>query len=193
MNHTIYFLVLAILLVVVILLQKLYSFISDASTAMPKPYSFARVQLVWWTFIVFASFISIVILSGQIPTFDTSTLILLGIGSLTTASARIIDISDKQNPPASGIVSVNQQSEGFLLDILSDNNGISIHRLQAFIFNFVFGLWFIYKSYKGIPQATVSTSADIINSIIPIITNNNLILLGLSAGTYVALKTTENK
>jgi len=32
-----------------------------------------------------------------------------------------------------------------------------------------------------------------INGIIPVITNNNLILLGLSAGTYVALKTTENK
>jgi hypothetical protein len=111
MNHIIYFLVFAFLLIAVILLQKLYFIVSDASTASPRPYSFARLQLVWWTFIVLAAFISIIIASGQIPTLGNSTLILLGIGSLTTASARIIDISDNQNPPASGIISVNQPSQ----------------------------------------------------------------------------------
>lgn len=193
MNHTIYFLVLASSLITIILLQLRYSIISDSSTAAPKPYSLARVQLVWWTFIILSSFISIVLASGQIPTFDNSTLILLGIGSLTTASARIIDISDKQNPPSVSVTSVNQTSQGFLLDILSDNNGVSIHRLQAFVFNLVFGVWFIYKCYKGIPHATTAASSDTINSLIPVITNNNLILLGLSAGTYVALKSAENK
>jgi len=193
MNHTIYLLVLAALFVAIILLQKLYCFICDASTVTPRPYSFARVQLVWWTFIVLSLLISIVIASGQIPMLPDSTLILLGIGSLTTVSARIIDISDKQNPPASGIVSVNQPSQGFFLDILSDNTGVSIHRMQAFVFNLLFGCWFIYKSYQLIPGATVITCPDKINGLIPIVTPNDLILLGLSAGTYVALKSTENK
>ncbi len=193
-NHIIYLLALAAFLAIAILLHKLYSCMSDSSIASPKPYSFSRVQMVWWSFIVIAGFISIVIASGQVPTFDRSTLILLGIGTLTTLSARLIDISDKQNPPDSGNdISVNHSGQGFLMDILSDNNGVSIHRLQAFLFNFIFGLWFIYRTYKGIPDATVMASVDKISGILPIITDNNLVLLGLSAGTYVALKTTENK
>lgn len=162
MAHTIYLSVSSFLLVLIIFLQIKYSFISDDSTATIKPYSFTRVQLVWWTFIILAIIISIVIASGQIPTLDNSTLILLGIGSLTTASARIIDISDKQNN-AGAVLNVNQTSQGFLLDILSDNNGVSIHRLQAFVFNLLFGLWFIYKSYKGINCAALTTTPPIIN------------------------------
>jgi hypothetical protein len=201
----IYLIVFIALFLLAIVLQKKYGIINDTSSTKPKSYSYSRLQLLWWTFIVFASFITIALATGQIPDLDTSTLILLGIGSLTTASARITDISDQSNydaatqtaettstpPPAT--LSKDQPSEGFLLDILSDKNGVSIHRLQAFMFNLIFGIWFIYQSVyhlKGIgPKAT----AAIIDHIIPVISNNNLILLGLSAGTYVALKTTENK
>ncbi|MDP4262146.1 MAG: hypothetical protein Q8941_06410 [Bacteroidota bacterium] len=199
----IYLFVFAGLFLLAVFLQKGYGIIYDASTAKPKPYSFSRLQLVWWTFIVLASFISIIIASGKIPTFDSSTLILLGIGSLTTASARIIDISDRANftvasanPPPAGppqTLNVDLPSSGFWLDILSDKTGVSIHRFQAFIFNLVFGIWFIYKTVVTIPLATTKASSSIIDAIIPIITNNNLILLGLSAGTYAAMKSTENK
>lgn len=201
----IYLIVFIALFLLAIFLQKKYGIINDSSSAKPKSYSYSRLQLLWWTFIVFASFITIALATGQIPDLDTSTLILIGIGSLTTASARITDISDQSNydaatqtanatsttPPAT--LNKDQPSEGFLLDILSDKNGVSIHRLQAFMFNLIFGIWFIYQSVyhlKGIgPKAT----AALIDSIIPVISNNNLILLGLSAGTYIALKTTENK
>jgi hypothetical protein len=135
---------------------------------------------------------------------------LLGIGSLTTASARIIDISDENsykaaeaaaistaqtaNPtPPPEKLSKDQKSDGFWLDILSDKTGISIHRLQAFMFNFIFGLWFIYYSVKQLKDLTYSSGSDIVNGIMPVISDNNLILLGVSAGTYAALKSTENK
>jgi len=166
--------------------------------------------LLWWTFIVLAVFISIIMASGQIPTFNPSTLKLLGIGVLTTAAARIIDISDDEKfktdvaaaatqalqgnaAPIPTTLSRDQKSQGFWLDILSDKSGVSIHRLQAFIFNLVFGGWFIYKSIVSITAASTKTLATNIDKIIPDIKDNNLILLGISAGTYVALKIGENK
>lgn len=196
----IYLFVFAVLFLLAVFFQKKYCFICDATNVVhPKPYSYARLQLVWWTFIVFASFISIALASGQIPTLDYSTLKLLGIGILTTATARIIDISDEASASAAGAaatanLSKNLPSQGFWLDILSDKNGISIHRLQAFVFNLVFGVWFIYRSVVNIgPVNTKSDPLTVINRVIPVITDPNLILLGLSAGAYAALKSTENK
>ncbi|KAA5532149.1 hypothetical protein F0919_15220 [Taibaiella lutea] len=223
----IYVIVFACLFFLAIWLQKRFCIICDATSVKPKPYSYSRLQLLWWTFLVFASFISILIASGTIPTLDSSTLILLGIGALTTASARIVDISDEANQanniqannivtplpnlnqpadpnqpvqavapapvPATPPLSKNKPSQGFWLDILSDNNGISIHRLQALVFNLLFGTWFIYQSILHLKGVGASTPLETLSSIMPVISKNNLILLGLSAGTYVALKTTENK
>ncbi|MCW3126623.1 MAG: hypothetical protein JWO03_2281 [Bacteroidetes bacterium] len=191
-----YAIVAVVLLGVAIALQLKWHFISDNSTAVPRPYSFARVQLVWWTFIVFAAFITILIATGEIPTFNESTLILLGIGILTTGTATLIDISDSKAAATTASMrnlNVNQASEGFLLDILSDKDGISIHRLQAFIFNLLFGGWFIYKCILGLHGLGVGCCMSDINAVMPVITPNNLILLGLSSGAYVALKTAENK
>jgi len=200
-----YLFVFAFILVLAILLQKKYNIIGNASGTQPRSYSYARLQLLWWTFIVLASFIAIAIATGQIPALDTSTLILIGIGSATTASARLTDISDQANyntavqtaaitaTAAPATLSKDDPSEGFWLDILSDKNGVSIHRLQAVVFNLVFGGWFIYQSVLHLKGVGPATATSLINSIIPVIPTNNLILLGLSAGTYVALKTTENK
>jgi hypothetical protein len=204
-SRIIYLFIITALLLVAILLQRRYCIICDASSANPKPYSFARLQLLWWTFLVFAIFITIIIDTGNIPTFDSSTLMLLGIGSLTTMSARIIDISDNANFTASqnamaatGVtpppLSKDLPSQGFWLDILSDKTGVSIHRFQAFIFNLAFGVWFIYQSVQHLKDYAIKASGITnIDQIIPVITPNNLILLGISAGTYIALKTTENK
>lgn len=214
----IYAIVFACLFFLAVWLQKKFGIICDASTAKPKPYSYSRLQLLWWTFIVFATFITILVATGKIPTLDTSTLLLLSIGALTTASARLVDLSDEANQakkmaatpvvppdpaqvnnptpvPAAVVSPLNKDmaSEGFWLDILSDKNGISIHRLQVVVFNILFGVWFIYQSIIRLKGIGPTTSIDILNSIMPVITENNLILLGLSAGTYVAIKTTENK
>ena len=157
----------------------------DVSSASIHPYSFSRVQLSWWTLIVLSSFISILITKQNIPTFNPSTLILLGISSGTTAIATLIDLSDRSNTSLQ--LSQNEKGQNFFLDILSDKNGINIHRFQAVVFNIVFGIWFIKEVLAKLPNSKE------INYIIPLISNNNLILLGLSSGTYAALKSTENK
>ena len=172
----------------IIFFDQKYKMLRDISTAGKKPFSFARVQLAWWTVIVLSAFIAILITKGIIPTFDSSTLILLGISAATTGTARIIDQSDLSNPAI--VRGQDQNGQDFFLDILSDGTGVNIHRFQTVVFNLVFGIWFIVTVVHELPLCASGTCID---GIIPKVTTNNLILLGLSSGTYAALKATENK
>ena len=192
---------------ILIFLDQKYKMLRDTSLAVKKPYSFARVQLAWWTVIVLASFITIMITKHAIPTFDSSTLVLLGISAATTGVARVIDQSAQSNPATSMALAQGQEGQGIFLDILSDGTGPNMHRFQTVVFNAVFGIWFIAAVLHNLPQCPQVHCNDLIscinctdvaqkaayNYIIPKICDNNLILLGLSAGTYAALKTTENK
>lgn len=168
-----------------------YNLLKDKSSIINKPYSYSRVQLTWWTLIIISSFISIFILKGNLPILDNTLIILLGISSATTATAGIIDVADQSKQNITLIQ--NMQSEGFFLDILSDANGVSIHRLQAVLFNLVIGIWVIYSVLIGMKTCTPSVAAICINTIIPVIDTNKLLLLGVSATTYAAIKTNENK
>jgi len=172
----------------VVFCDRRYCMLKDSSKAGRKPYSWSRVQLAWWTIILLSAFISVLFYYQQALTFSESTVVLLGISAATTATARVIDVSEAENPLVS---SRSQDDEGsnLLLDILSDKNGVSINRFQTVVFNFAFGCWFIYTILKNLPVLP----KEGINGILPDISTNNLVLLGLSSATYAAMKTTENK
>jgi hypothetical protein len=190
--QTYFWITLILLIVIVVVTDLKYGLLRDCSTAEMRSFSFARVQLTWWTVIILASMISTILYTGLIPTFDSSTLILLGISSTTLATAAAIDVSDQTRAETANTtkeLSRNQQSSGFLPDILSDNSGISIHRFQTVAFNFVFGCWMIAR----IVGSLAHVNAGNLNGVIPIVEPNNLILIGLSSATYAAMKTTENK
>lgn len=184
-SQLIFWAALLILTAAVVIFDIKYAMLKDMSDAERKPHSFARVQLAWWSVIILASFIAIMAEKG-IPTLGTSTLILLGISAGTTAAARIIDLSDIANPKIS--MCQNENAQNFVLDILSDEKGVSIHRFQTVVFNLAFGVWFVVEVLRNLADKAV-----IADAVMPQITPNNLILLGLSAGTYAALKATENK
>lgn len=180
-----FWIVFAILFFTIVIFDKKYCMLRDISKAPGhQPYSWARVQLAWWTVIVLSSIIAILFQHWVAPTLRISTVILLGMSSATTATARVIDMSDQENR-----LSRHQDDFGknFFLDILSDQNGVSTTRFQAVVFNFVFGIWFIVSVVKCL---TNGTGPD---DIMPDISQNNLILLGLSTATYAALKATESK
>ncbi len=190
----IYLLVLLSFLVLIFFLQKKYQLLADSGTnSIKKAYSLSRTQLVWWLFIVLSTIVAIVIGSGKLPKLTESTLVLLGIGALTTISSRLTDISDDKKAAGNGTtaqISRNDSTGNFLLDILSDNEGVSIHRLQSVVFNLIFGVWFMYKvmiEIKGISPCITG-----VNNMIPNFDKSNLIMMGISSGTYIALKTTEN-
>jgi hypothetical protein len=194
----------AILTAGVVVCDRKFNMLRDLSKASPRPFSWSRVQLAWWSVIILTSFTTIMLQTGHAPDLHTSTLILLGISAGTMTAARIIDLADQQD----SLVFRHQdiRTSNFFLDILSDQNGVSIQRFQSVVFNAVFGIWFIASvlGNLGDPNYCLSDFAKgdpnlaqcLLHStdfLIPIVSNNNLILLGLSSATYAALKITENK
>lgn len=133
-------------------------------------YSLSRVQMAWWFFIVFASYVWLWIVGESIPSLSTQALGLLSIGSGTCLAAASIDM----NKTPSTIT-----SEGFWLDLLSDNSGITLHRFQLLIFNIVIGFFFL--------------SYVIQNVVMPEFDGNILSLLGLSSATYAGFKIPEKQ
>lgn len=178
-----FWVVLLVLIIIMWFCDRWYGMLRDAGTGDPKPYSYARVQLAWWTVLIFSAMITILFLYGRLPTLPSSMLVVLGISAGTTTTARLIDQSDQQK----ALLARSQDMVGvnFVLDLISDKTGVSVHRLQTFILNIAYGVWFIYTVLHNLKGP--------IDLIIPSISDNDLILLGLSSGTYAALKTTENK
>src|SRR5579859_1056712 len=143
MHPYVYFwITFAVIFLAIVFLDRKYMMLRDSSTALPKPYSYARVQLAWWSLVVLSALITIILVKGALPTLDSSTLILLGISAGTTVIARITDISDRANADTT-LLNQDFNGENFLLDILSDRNGPSIHRFQSVVINIIFGVWFI--------------------------------------------------
>ena len=188
----------------VVICDRKFNMLRDISKASPRPFSWSRVQLAWWTIIILSSFTAIMLQTGHAPNLHSSTLVLLGISVATTTAARVIDMGDEQNPMIYRHQDV--KTTNFFLDILTDQNGVSIQRFQALIFNVVFGIWYI-ASVQGnlgdpnfclidFPKGDPNLAQCLLHStdfIIPIVSDNNLVLLGLSSATYAALKITENK
>ncbi|MCX6155256.1 MAG: hypothetical protein NT007_13965 [Candidatus Kapabacteria bacterium] len=186
-------LIFLLMLVCIVFLAK-KGLLQDQSTAEKKPYSFSRVQLAWWTVIIIGSFLYIFSIdpckyvNQEINQYtveaknilmkdllSNTALILLGISAGTLGVGRIIDIGQENKDSERH---QNQNSDGFLTDILSDENGISIHRFQSVIFNIIFGLIFIFL---------------VLNSKkMPDFSEIQLTLMGISSGTYIGLKATEN-
>ncbi len=179
--HLLMILWIIIYFMIIVYLDKKFQLLRDTSSADKKPYSLSRVQLAWWMGFILGAFVAVVFdkenPTFSIPTFSNGILIVLGISTATTASATLTDVSDESNSQ----VSRHQNSDGtnLILDILSDKDGASVQRLQAVLFNLIFAIWFFLKVWN--------------EKIIPDLDSNALILLGLSSGTYAALKTIENK
>ena len=181
-----FLIVFVVQIFIIYYLDKKYNMLKDINTTGRKTFSLSRVQMVWWTIIILTCLITIMTLGKGIPTFDSSTLILLGISSGTTAAARVIDLSDTtKSEKATG---ENGGKLNLIVDLLSDAQGISIPRFQAVAFNVIFGMYIVISVLHNMPNANLN-----ISQMIPPIGDNNLILLGISSGVYTTLKVAENK
>src|SRR3569623_2118688 len=67
----------------------------DISDAAVKPFSYSRVQLMWWTLIIGDCYVIQYGLTGEYANLlNPYCLILLGISVSTTASAHVVDNRD---------------------------------------------------------------------------------------------------
>lgn len=171
---------------------------SDSTSATsPRPYSYSKTQLAWWTWIISSACLAIVIQSkGSFPELSPNVLLLLGISAATTGTSAIITQSEinamrnalNENP---GLITMkrhqDEKGESFLLDILSDKNGMSITRYQAALFQVMVGGWMIYTINSNLCTSTPA------NNIIPDVSGRLLLLMSISAATYAGLRSQENK
>lgn len=155
--------------------------------ANQAPFSLARFQLAFWSYLVIAAYVFIWLITKELDTITGSVLALLGIGSATALAAKIID-QDKPAVPApaadptapaapSAAPSALVSSRGFLRDVLSDDQGISIYRFQLFAWTLVLGVIFCASVYDGLEMPQFSTTL--------------LGLMGISSGTYLGFKVPE--
>ncbi|HEY7639005.1 MAG TPA: hypothetical protein VH814_04710 [Steroidobacteraceae bacterium] len=151
----------------------------DVSTAARRPFSFARSQLLWWVAILVFCLLHNYAQALDLPAINETCLVLLGVGVGTTGIANVIDARQRATAAMHGVAVVqDRQSQGFIIDILSDDNGVSVHRLQALAFNIIYGVAFLthflstgtFEQYGALQYA----------------------VLGLSDVAYLGLKSLEN-
>lgn len=143
-----------------------------------KPYSFSRFQLLWWTVIIASCYTFLFAEKKEFSLLNDTCLILLGISLLTNVTGRIVDDNQIGKLKAGEIRHQDKDTEGFLIDLISDEYGISVHRFQAFIFNILLGVMFFYKFTTTM--------------LLPEFSIQELSLLGISSSAYLAVKMNEN-
>lgn len=135
-----------------------------------KPYSLARTQFAFWTFLIVNAMVYIFFTTKALCELPSSVFMLLGI----SASITIISQLTENPTGASALRKLESKNKQFFSDILSDGESISIHRLQNLLFTLFFGLYFWWEVIKHLN--------------IPEFEPNWLILMGVSGGAYTALK-----
>ncbi len=152
-----------------------------------RPFSYARVQLFWWTLIILSCYWYFFMSYGVLLPLNSSIALLLGGPLAVFVFGKTIDNTQIKNNNADDNLPSRHQdiekSKGLLTDILSDNTGISIHRLQAVFFNTIYGIGFIQYFCNNVKDHKY-----------PLIEFEpwQLALLGISAAGYLAIKANEN-
>jgi hypothetical protein len=89
---------------------------------------------------------------------------------------------DSPSPQPAAVLSretIARGINGFLLDLLSDEHGVSFHRLQMLAWTIVLGLVFVSDVYYDLTM--------------PDLNSNLLALMGLSSGTYLSFRIPETR
>lgn len=133
-----------------------------------RPYSLARLQMVWWFAIVFISYVLLWLLMQELPSIPASALGLIGMAGGTALAAAALD---KGRPVAA--------TKGFWPDISTDADGVTLPRLQQIAWTSLLGIVFLSQ------VVTRLTMPDFDSSV--------LALMGISAGTYLGFKVPEKQ
>ena len=170
-----------------------------------RPFSLAQVQMAWWLVLVVCAYVFLFLITGDINTFSAQALTLMGIGTGIALGATMIE-QNKTNTTLkqfqdtlSTIASLESQgaadatlaplrtkrdllarqlaSTDFFNDILTDVDGVSLHRFQLLIWTLVLGCIFCVEVYR--------------NLALPEFDATMLALLGISGGTYLGFKVPE--
>jgi hypothetical protein len=165
-----------------------------------RPFSLAQVQMAWWFYLVFAAWVYLLLTTGNYNTITAQALTLMGIGTGTALGAVAIEKTktspklqrlqllvqqvnnapaDKPNLYQQPLTDLARQlaSQDFFTDILTDVDGVCLHRFQMMVWTVVLGGVFV----AGVLQKGEMPQFD----------PKLLALLGLSGGAYLGFKIPE--
>ena len=165
--------VAAVFVVFVVILCRRTSLIRSGGSGLPtqrRPYALSLFQMMFWFTLVIVAYVFMWMINDELDTITESVLALIGIGAATALGATMIDKNK-------GSARETAPSRGFLNDVLSDAEGISLHRFQMFVWTLVLGIIFIASVYKNLAMPEFSATL--------------LGLMGISSGTYVGFKVQE--
>jgi hypothetical protein len=144
-----------------------------------QPYSLSRVQMAIWFWAIFTSYVFIWVMNGETASLNGQVLGILGISSATLAGSVLMDA---RTPAGGGNVGGPAAAIAaripFLMDILSDQQGVSLPRFQAFAWTLVMVVIFLSTVWQTL--------------VMPEFNGYLLSLMGLSSGTYVTMKANEH-
>ena len=141
----------------------------DADADGKKPFSLARTQMAAWFILIISAWLLLYAIKHTIATIPESLVALMGISSATGLGSILV---------TSNSTTLRQKKrERFIMDILSDGQGISLHRFQVFAWTVVMMAVFIRQVWSYYRMPTFDT--------------NLLLLMGISSGTYIGYKFSE--
>jgi hypothetical protein len=134
--------------------------------------SLSSTQMAFWTIIFFFSYLYLWIVNRSLAEIPDSTLVLLGISTVTTAASKgITAIKGK----GAGTSDVDNGSKKFYTGLVSEGDAsTSIHRVQMLLFTGSFGLYYVIQVF--------------ILQTLPELSDNVLWLMGISSGTFVGVR-----
>ncbi|MEE3622756.1 hypothetical protein UCD39_01970 [Nitrospirillum sp. BR 11752] len=167
-----------------------------------RAFSLAQSQMAWWFVIVLAAYLYLFLVTGELDTLTGQALCLMGLGTGTAMGAAMVEqnktnpilaayqgvlaqVADPATPPADlptltatrDTLARQLASRDFVHDILTDANGISLHRFQTAVWTVVIGVLFLIET--------------VVHRKMPDLDPYSLGVLGISAGTYLGFKIPE--
>jgi hypothetical protein len=114
--------------------------------------------------------------AAQVPALTNAAVTPQGQQNLVAAQKKLGDISSELDTlPATG----PRQSKGLMMDLISDEDGVSLHRLQMVVWTIVLGAVFLGGVARDFGMPEFNTTL--------------LALMGISSGTYLGFKVPERK
>jgi hypothetical protein len=136
--------------------------------------SLSSTQMAFWTITFFFSYLYLWIVNSSIAEIPNSTLVLLGISTVTTAASKGVT-AIKEKGKGAGTNNSDSASKSFYTGLISEGDAsTSIHRVQMLLFTGSFGLYYIIQV--------------IILQTLPELSDNALWLMGISSGAFVGVK-----
>ncbi|MEO8446402.1 MAG: hypothetical protein ABI528_02845 [bacterium] len=130
-------LALIIFWVIIIVWVKDKKLIMQKTAAGDEQESLGKFFALMWTGVIASIYLFFYILASQIPEILGSTLVLLGITLGTSV------VGSTQKPKKEPLNKLNEEGRGFVYQILNGEDGPSINRFQALVFNIIFLVIFI--------------------------------------------------